>query len=104
MHPKLIAICSAALFGVAAAAQAAQQEGLVNVSLSNIQTEIAKDLNVNVSQIPVNAQLPIGIAANVCGVDANVLAKKEGGTAECTAKTTSKALNQQVQRQLVSQK
>ena len=48
----------------------AQQEGLVNVDLSNLRADIAKDINVNVSQIPVNAQVPVGIAANVCGVDA----------------------------------
>lgn len=82
-----------------------KQSGLVNVDLSNLRADIAKDINVDVSQIPVNVQVPVGVAANVCGVDANVLARqKKGSTPSCDAKNTSRALNQQVQRQLVAQK
>jgi len=41
----------------------------------------------------------------VCGVDANVLARQDKGSApSCQAKNKSQALNQQVQRQLVAQK
>ena len=83
----------------------AQQSGLVNVDVSNLRADIAKDINVDVSQIPVNVQVPVGVAANVCGVDANVLAQqKQGSTPSCQAKNKSQALNQQVQRQLVAQK
>jgi hypothetical protein len=83
----------------------AQQSGLVNVNLSNIRADIAKDINVDVSQIPVTVQAPIGVAANVCGVDANVLAqqRKEGGDLSCDATSTNEALNQIVQRQLKRQ-
>jgi len=71
----------------------------------NIRADIAKDINVNASQIPVNVQVPVGIAATVCGVDANVLAQqKQGSSPTCQAKNKSEALNQQVQRQLVAQK
>ncbi|MDQ3320569.1 MAG: hypothetical protein M3515_10150 [Actinomycetota bacterium] len=52
--------------------------GLVNV----IVTDVLNDAQVNV-------QIPIGVAANVCGVQANVLA--QGGIQEpvdCTASTT----------------
>jgi hypothetical protein len=66
----------------AATAAHAQQSGLVNVDVSNLRADIAKDLNVNASQIPVSVQIPAAVAANVCGVDAN----------------------DQVQRQLVAQK
>ena len=39
------------------------------------------------SQIPVNVQVPVGVAANVCGVDANVLARQGKGSAPaCEAK------------------
>jgi hypothetical protein len=38
----------------AATAAHAQQSGLVNVDVSNLRADIAKDLNVNASQIPVN--------------------------------------------------
>lgn len=79
----------------------AQQEGLVNVNVSNVANDIAKNLSIDVSQIPVTVQVPVGVAANVCGVDANVLAKqKQGGTAACDAKSTSTALDQVVQKQV----
>lgn len=51
--------------------------GLVNVTVTDVLTG------------PVNVQIPIGVAANVCGVQANVLA--QGGIQEpvdCTASTT----------------
>jgi hypothetical protein len=106
MHRPILAIASSAVISLGAAVAAhAQQSGLVNVDVSNIRADIAKDINVNASQIPVNVQVPVGIAANVCGVDANVLAQqKQGSTPSCQAKNKSEALNQQVQRQLVAQK
>jgi len=106
MTRRCIAIAAFTAIGLSSAAFAQpKQEGLVNVDLSNLRADIAKDINVDVSQIPVNAQVPVGVAANVCGVDANVLAQqKQGGTASCQAKNKSQALNQQVQRQLVAQK
>jgi hypothetical protein len=49
-----------------------QQEGLVNVNVSDI-----------------IVQAPIGIAANICDVNANVLAEQvRDGGAECDAETT----------------
>ena len=106
MTRRCIAIAAFASIGLGGTMAAqAQQEGLVNVDLSNLRADIAKDINVNVSQIPVNAQVPVGVAANVCGVDANVLARQDKGSAPaCEAKNKSQALNQQVQRQLVAQK
>ena len=99
-----VAAFVATSLGATFAAQA-QQEGLINVDLSNLRADIAKDINVDVSQIPVNVQVPVGVAANVCGVDANVLARQDkGSTPNCQAKNKSQALNQQVQRQLVAQK
>ena len=78
-----------------------QQGGLVNVNVGNIRPEIAKNINVSENQIPVTVQIPVGVAATVCGVDANVLAQQgRGGTAQCTAKNASTALNQAVQRQV----
>lgn len=74
---------------------------LVSVNVSNVANELAKNLKVEVSQIPATVQVPVGIAANVCDVEANVLAKGgASGPAQCTAKSTSQALNQQVQKQL----
>ncbi len=90
-----------ALAALAAGPALSQQSGLVNVSLNNVANIIAQNLSVDVSQIPVSVQAPIGVAATVCGIDANVLARQaQGGTANCAATTTSTALNQIVQRQI----
>ena len=78
--------------------------GLVVVNISNVANNIARDLDVNVSNIPVTVQVPVGIAPTVCDVNANVLAQqRKNGGAECTAKNTSTALNQIVQRQMTAQ-
>src|SRR5687767_4878880 len=71
-----------------------QQEGLVNVQLGDVVLQqIAQDINVDVSQIPVEVQVPVGVAANICGVDANVLAEqKKDGEVSCDATSSSQAL------------
>lgn len=94
---------AAAVLGLALASSGAfaQQSGLVNVDVSNVANNIAKNINVDVSNIPVTVQAPIGIAATVCGVAANVLGRQApSGNASCTATSTSTALDQVVQRQL----
>jgi hypothetical protein len=72
--------------------------GLVVVNISDVIDDIAVAINVEENQIPVTVQVPIGVAANVCDVNANVLAqqRKKEGTATCTAENTSTALNQAV--------
>jgi hypothetical protein len=78
-----------------------RQSGLVNVEVSNVANDIARNVNVDVSQIPVTVQVPVGVAATVCGVAANVLGTQApSGNASCTASSTSTALDQIVQRQL----
>jgi hypothetical protein len=80
---KLVAsVFAATLLSVTAAAPASAQPvvtgGLINITIVNV-------LNNN----EVNVQVPIGIAANVCGIQANVLAL--GNVQEpvdCTASTT----------------
>lgn len=97
---------AASLFVLLAMAQTtpgmAQQSGLVNVDVSNVANNIARNINVDVSQIPVTVQVPIGIAANVCGVNANVLAQQGAGAAQCAATSTTSALDNLVQRQIKS--
>jgi len=53
----------------------AQQSGggLVTVNISNVANDIARDLDVNVSNIPVTVQVPVSVAANVCNVSIDVL-------------------------------
>jgi len=61
-----------------ASAQPVVTGGLVNITVVDV-----------LSNTDVNVQVPIGVAANVCGVQANVLAR--GGIQEpvdCTSSTT----------------
>ena len=73
---------------------------LVNVNLQNVLNDLAIRLNIDRANIPVNAQIPITIAANVCGVSINILSVSTGGQANCTAKTSSPELAQVVQQQI----
>jgi predicted small secreted protein len=77
---------------------------LVNVNLSNVLNNLALDLKVDKANIPINAQIPITVAANVCGVSINILSIGAGGGSSqgCTAKTSSPELAQAVQQQLAA--
>jgi len=77
-------------------AQVTGQGGLVNVSVSNV--DILKNfLNndqialLNGVQVPVTVAVPIGVAANVCGISAAVIGKSSSDPV-CTARNGSKAL------------
>jgi len=95
-----VALGSAALLSFTPVVSA-QQSGVVNVELRNVANNIAKNINVDVSQIPVTVQAPVSVAATVCGIEAAVLTQQAaGGNATCTAKSTSSALDQIVQTQL----
>ena len=103
---KLLPLAAAAAM-IAAAPAVAQQTGggLVVVNVSNVANNIARDLDINVSNVPVTVQVPVAVAAAVCNVDVNVLARqgRGGETRECTAESTSDALNKVVQRQMTKQ-
>ena len=74
---------------------------LVNVNLQNVLNDLSVAIKVDRANIPVNAQVPVDVAANVCGVSVSALsASIASGTASCTAKTTSPALTQAVQQQI----
>lgn len=77
-------------------AAAQNQGGLVNVNVED--NEILNELNLSV---PVTVQVPIGIAANVCGIQANVLAAAvaQGQDVECDAQNNSRAFSRIVSRQ-----
>ncbi len=90
---------SAVASGVSSVGSAATS--LVNVNLSNVLNDLAVNLHVDKANIPINAQIPITIAANICGVSINVLSISQGGTSKgCTAVTTSPQLTQVVGQQL----
>ena len=76
---------------------------LVNVNLSNVLNDLALDLKLDKANIPVNAQIPVTIAANVCGVSINILSVSTGGSSGgCTATTSSPELAQVVQQQIAA--
>src|SRR3954453_4768220 len=76
---------------------------LVNVNLQNILNDLSVSLQVNRDNIPVTAQVPIAVAASVCGVSVDVLAASAAnGHASCTATTTTPQLTQAVQQQIAS--
>lgn len=109
MRKMLIAAAIAAT-GTPAVAQVDIGGGLVDVTVQNVSilnnflndSEVALLNNVN---FPITVQVPVGIAAAVCGVNANVIAQQEErGDYTCTAQNGSRALAQQVLRQEVRQK
>ena len=76
---------------------------LVNVNLQNVLNDLSVAISVDRANIPVNAQIPIEVAANVCGVSVSALAASiASGQAGCTATTTSPQLNQAVQQQVAA--
>ena len=77
---------------------------LINVNLSNVLNNLALDLKIDKANIPINAQIPINIAANVCGVSINVLAIGAGGGSSqgCTANSISPELKQYIQEHLAA--
>ena len=95
---KLMIAAALAAAPTAGFAQVNVGGGLVDVTIQNVDilknflndTQIAALNNVTV---PVTVQVPVGVAANVCGVDANVLAQqRKTGDATCTARNGSRAL------------
>ena len=77
-----------------------QDVSILNGFLNNDQISALNNLGV-----PITVNVPVGIAANVCGVNANVLAaQKKTGAATCAAKTGSKALAQNIISQKLNQK
>ena len=90
--------------GAAVASGVASVPSLVNVNLSNVLNNLALDLKIDKANIPINAQIPINIAANVCGVSINVLSIGAGGGKSdgCTANSISPELKQYIQEQLAA--
>ena len=76
---------------------------LVSVNLQNVLNNLSVSLKVNRDNIPVTAQVPIDVAASVCGVSVRALAASvANGHATCTATTTTPQLTQAVQQQIAS--
>lgn len=96
----LATISAVAVLSIAPTAFA-QQSGLINVDIRNVANNIAKNINVDVSQIPVTVQAPVTVAATVCNIAADVLGTQAAsGSGSCTAKSTSSALDKIVLDQI----
>jgi hypothetical protein len=100
---------SSAMDGVKSAGEAVANgvtsvPSLVDVNLSNVLNNLALDLKIDKANIPINAQIPINIAANICGVSINVLSIGAGGGSSqgCTANSISPELKQYIQEQLAA--
>jgi hypothetical protein len=91
----VVAATSAMAVGAAApsSAQPVDQDGLVNVAIVDV---------LNNNNVFVNVQVPVGIAANICDVNVNVLAqqRRDGGSRQCTATAESQAAADAVVNQL----
>jgi hypothetical protein len=110
MRKIVFAAAAAAMAATPALAQVNTGSGLVAVNIQDVSI-LNNFLNndqisaLNNLSVPVTVNVPVGIAANVCGVNANVLAaQKKTGAATCDAKTGSKALAQNVISQKLNQK
>lgn len=97
------ALAACALVATPASAQLVGG-GLVVVNVSNVANNIARDLSIDVRNVPITVQVPVSVAAAVCDIDVNVLAQqRKDGPRTCTAESTSSALNKFVQKQMRQQ-
>lgn len=109
MRKILIAAALAAATTSPALAQINTGSGLVAVTIQDVSI-LNNFLNndqisaLNNVSAPITVNVPVGVAANVCGVSAAVLGKSGGGSPTCTAKSGSKALAQNVITQTLNQK
>jgi hypothetical protein len=82
--------------------------GLVNVTITDVNI-LNDSLNknqiaaLNNIAVPIVVQVPIALAANVCGTTVAVLSAA-GSAAQCTATSSNRTLGQAVVRQALKQK
>ncbi len=98
-----IAVLGMGLFIGAAQAQNANSNSIkwVDVNVSNVANDLAKNLKGDVGKIPATVQAPVKIAATVCGVEEDVVSKAvTAENARCTAKSTTRALYEFVQTKI----
>jgi len=102
---KMMIAAALATAATPALAQIDVSQGLVDVTIQDVSilNNFLNDAQIaalNGVSVPVTVQVPVGVAAAVCGIDANVLAsQKKAGDTTCTAQNRSRALAQQVVKQ-----
>ena len=105
-----LALCTATL-AAPVGAQVQVPAGLVNVTVGNVILEdILTDVEINalndldlLNDNQIQVQVPIGVAANVCGISAAVIGKSTSNPA-CAAKSGSQALAQAIRKQHLRKK
>ena len=110
MMAGALALGTASL-AIPATAQVQVPSGLVNVTVGNVVLEnILTDVEINalndldvLNNNQIQVQVPIGIAANVCGVSAAVIGKSTSNPV-CTAQSGSQALAQAIRKQHLRKK
>jgi hypothetical protein len=84
-----------------AGAAAVPAGGLITVNVSDIRAEIAKNINVNIENVPITVQASVLVAADVCGISVNLISVQfNAGQTTCSATTTSPELEQIVRNQM----
>ena len=87
--------------GTGAGATGVPAGGLITVNVSDIRAEIAKNINVNIENVPITVQASVQVAADVCGISVNLISVQfNAGQTTCTATTTSPELEQIVRNQM----
>jgi len=107
MRKIMTAAAVAAALATPAVAQVSNQGGLVNVDVSNVLNNVTIQDVVSKNNIPVNVlngvaanvQVPIGLAANVCGTTVALLSAAGSG-GKCTA--DAKNMNEGTARALAN--
>ena len=96
MIRKTLATAGLALALSTGLAYAQQQEVLVNVAINDTET-----LNELQLQASISLQVLAAVAANVCGIEVNVIAEqtKTNPNYSCEAKSNAQALSQFVTKQ-----
>jgi hypothetical protein len=92
--------------GIPAHPQNASADDLVRVNISDHEmlNSLARALNVEVARIPLLVQVPVRVAARVCGMRPRDLAADESGEpANCDALSASPAFQRAVRRQLLEE-
>lgn len=93
------------LAAVVVGTASAQTQQMVEVSLTNIKTVIAREIQVNVETIPLMIKVPAETAKVVCNVTAEGLAPQtNSGVPSCPADKTSTALNDAVKQEIMKAK
>lgn len=107
MRKTMIAVLASSMAFAAVPAVAQTNNGLVVVDLSgadvSVLNNLARDLNISDIEILKNVQVsvPIGLAAAICGIDANVLAsQRKNADYKCTAENSTTALTKAVREKM----